>query len=208
MIAVLSDMNQPLGYAVGNALEVVEAIEILNGEGADDLREHCLEVAGYMLRLAGRGEKWTDADEVRALLVGHLDTGKAFAKFRQLVEGQGGDVKMVDDPRLLPNAQIVETVTGARAGYIAQIAADEIGMASFELGAGREKKGDPVDLAVGLWLDIKVGDFVEEGTPLLKIHANDQAKIAPCRARLEKAIAYSDAPVDRLPLFYGTIYGN
>jgi pyrimidine-nucleoside phosphorylase len=207
MIAVLSDMNQPLGLAVGNALEVIEAIEILNGEGEADLREHCLEVAAYMLRLAGRGEKWTDHDEVRALLADHLDTGKALAKFRDMVEAQGGDVKMVDDPNLLPQASIVEEFIAPRAGYIAQIAADEIGMASFELGAGREKKGDPVDLAVGLWLNIKVGDYIEQGTPLLKIYANDQAKIALCRVRLEKAITFSDAPVDRLPLFYGTIYG-
>jgi pyrimidine-nucleoside phosphorylase len=207
MIAVLSDMNQPLGLAVGNALEVTEAVEILNGEGDTDLREHCLEVAAYMLRLAGRGEKWTDHDEVRALLVDHLDTGKALAKFRQMVEAQGGDVKMVDDPKLLPQASIAEDFVAPRAGYIAQIAADEIGMASFELGAGREKKGDPVDLAVGLWLNIKVGDFIEQGTPLLKIYANDPTKIAPCRARLENAISYSDTPVDRLPLFYGTIYG-
>lgn len=208
MIAVLSDMNQPLGFAVGNALEIVEAIEVLNGKGAPDLREHCLEVAGYMLRLAGRGQKWTAPDEVHALLVDHLDSGKGLAKFRQLVQGQGGDVKMVDDPTLLPKAGVVEDFVAPRAGYIAQIAADEIGMASFELGAGREKKGDPVDLAVGLWLDIKVGDYVEQGTPLVKIHANDRAKIAPSRARLEKAITYSDAPVERLPLFYGTIYGG
>jgi pyrimidine-nucleoside phosphorylase len=208
MIAVLSDMNQPLGLAVGNALEVFEAIQCLNGEGPEDLREHCLEVAGYMLRLAGRGQKWTDPDEVRALLVDHLDGGQAFAKFRLMVEAQGGDVRMVDDPYLLPKAEIIEDFTASRSGYIAGIQADQIGIASSELGAGRERKGDPIDPAVGLWLDIKVGDFVEAGTPLVKIHANDASKIAPCRARLEKAITYSDAPVERLPLFYGTIYGN
>jgi len=189
-------------------LEVTEAIEVLNGEGPADLREHCLEIAGYMLRLAGRREKWTDPDEIQSLLTNHLDTGKALAKFRQLVEGQGGDVRMVDDPLLLPQARIIEDYVAPRAGYIAEIAADEIGIASFELGAGREKKGDPVDLAVGLLLDIKVGDYVEQGTPLVKIYANDEAKITSCRARLEKAIVYSDTPVDRLPLFYGTIYGN
>jgi pyrimidine-nucleoside phosphorylase len=208
MIAVLSDMNQPLGLAVGNALEVFEAIQCLNGEVPEDLREHCLEVAGYMLRLAGRGQKWTDPDEVRALLVDHLDGGQAFAKFRLMVEAQGGDVRMVDDPYLLPKAEIIEDFTASRSGYIAGIQADQIGIASSELGAGRERKGDPIDPAVGLWLDIKVGDFVEAGTPLVKIHANDASKIAPCRARLEKAITYSDAPVERLPLFYGTIYGN
>jgi pyrimidine-nucleoside phosphorylase len=208
MIAVLSDMNQPLGLAIGNALEVTEAIEILNGEGPADLRDHCLEIAGYMLRLAGRREKWTDSDEVQSLLTGHLDNGKALAKFRQLVEGQGGDVKMVDDPTLLPQAKLIEEYFAPCAGYIAEIAADEIGIASFELGAGREKKSDAIDLAVGLRLSIKVGDFVEQGTPLVKIYANDEAKIAPCRARLEKAIVYSDSPVERLPLFYGTIDGN
>jgi pyrimidine-nucleoside phosphorylase len=208
MIAVISDMNQPLGLAVGNALEVLEAVQCLNGEGAADLREHCLEIAGYMLRLAGHGEKWMDEEEVRALLVDHLDSGKALAKFRLLVESQGGDVRMVDDPNLLPQARIVEDFTAHHAGYIAAIEADEIGMASFELGAGREKKGDAVDLAVGLWLNIKVGDYVEEGTPLLKIYANDEAKLAACRAGLTKAIVYDDKPVDRLPLFYGTIFGG
>ena len=156
----------------------------------------------------GRVSSGLNQDEVRNLLAEHLDTGKALAKFRQLVDAQGGDLKMVDDPNLLPHAQIVEEYTADRDGYISQIAADQIGIASSELGAGREKKGDPVDLAVGILLDIKVGDYVEEGTPLRKIYANDEAKLASCRARLSNAIAYSDTPVERLPLFYGTIFGH
>ncbi|MBL8119253.1 MAG: pyrimidine-nucleoside phosphorylase [Anaerolineae bacterium] len=208
MIAVLSDMNQPLGVAVGNALEVKEAIACLQGAGPEDLREHCLEVAGYMLRLAGRGQQWTDASAVRTLLQQKLADGSAFAKFRQLVGGQGGDTTMLDQPSLLPQAEFVESLTAASSGYIAELAADEIGIASSELGAGREKKGDPVDLAVGLEVHIKVGDFVQSGDILITIHANSQVKLAACRARLEKAIRLSPTPVDRLPLFYETIYGN
>ncbi|MBN8618921.1 MAG: pyrimidine-nucleoside phosphorylase [Anaerolineae bacterium] len=208
MIAVLSDMNQPLGVAVGNALEVKEAIACLQGAGPEDLREHCLEVAGYMLRLAGRGQQWTDASAVRTLLQQKLADGSAFAKFRQLVGGQGGDTTMLDQPSLLPQAEFVEALTAASSGYIAELAADEIGIASSELGAGREKKGDPVDLAVGLEVHIKVGDFVQSGDILITIHANSQVKLAACRARLEKAIRLSPTPVDRLPLFYETIYGN
>jgi pyrimidine-nucleoside phosphorylase len=207
MIAVLSDMNQPLGLAVGNALEMAEALEVLNGEGPENFREHCLTLARYMLRLAGRGEKWTDEAEVRSLLEQHLDGGEALAKFRLLVEAQGGDVRAVDDPSRLPRASIVETFEAERAGYIAQVAADDIGIASFELGAGRERKEDPIDLAVGLRLHVKVGDYVEAGTPLVTIYANNAEKIAPCRARLQAAIGYSDSAVEPLPLFYDTIYG-
>ncbi|MBI1276489.1 MAG: thymidine phosphorylase [Anaerolineaceae bacterium] len=208
MIAVLSDMNQPLGDAVGNALELKEAIACLHGEGPDDLREHCLELAGYMLRLAGQGQKWTDEKEVRAILTGQLGNGQAFAKLRQLVIGQGGDVSMVNDPSLLPKAPIVEQLTASRSGYIAQIPADEIAMASFDLGAGREKKGDPIDFAVGLEVHVKVGEKVENGSPLVTIHAQKQSQLAPCLAHLERVITFSDSPVEPLPLFYGRIFGR
>jgi pyrimidine-nucleoside phosphorylase len=208
MIAVLSDMNQPLGDAVGNALELKEAIACLHGGAPADLREHCLTLAGYMLRLAGQGKKWTDDKEIRALLIDQLNNGQAFAKMRQLVIGQGGDVSMVDDPTLLPKAPIVETVTASRSGYITQIAAEEVAIASFELGAGREKKGDSIDFGVGLEVQVKVGDKVEVGAPLVTIHAHAQSQLAPCRARLEQAIVIGDKPVESLPLFYGTIFGR
>jgi pyrimidine-nucleoside phosphorylase len=207
MIAVLSDMDQPLGCAVGNALEVAEAIETLNGGGPADLREHCLEVAGHMLRLYGRGRRWTDAAEIRADLEACLHRGEALAKFRLMVEAQGGDAGMVDDPARLPAARLVEPFAAPQAGFIAQAAADQIGIASFELGAGREKKGDPVDLAVGLKIHVKVGDRVERGAPLATIYANDEDRLAACRARLEGAFVFSDSPVKPLPLFYDTLYG-
>jgi pyrimidine-nucleoside phosphorylase len=208
MIAVLSDMNQPLGDAVGNALELKEAIACLHGGGPADLREHCLTLAGYMLRLAGQGKKWMDDKEVRAFLIDQLNNGQAFGKLRQLVMGQGGDVSMVDDPSLLPKAPIVETVTASSGGNITQVAAEEIAIASFELGAGREKKGDSIDFGVGLELHVKVGDKVKVGAPLVTIHAHAQSQLAPCRARLEQAIEIGDKPVESLPLFYGTIFGR
>lgn len=208
MIAVLSDMNQPLGAAVGNALELAEAIACLHGEGPADFREHCLDLAGYMLRLAGQGQKWTNDNDIRTLLSDQLSNGQAFAKFRQLVIGQGGDVNMVDDPSLLPHAPIVDSFAASRSGYVAEVPADEIAMASFDLGAGREKKGEPIDFGVGLEVHVKVGDKVEAGTPLVTIHANTREQLGPCRERLEKAITLSDTPVEALPLFYGTIFGR
>lgn len=208
MIAVLSDMNQPLGAAVGNALEVAEAIACLHGHGPTDLREHCLEIAAYMLRLAGRGKQWVDAAEARDFLSRQFKNGQAFAKFRQMVAGQGGDVSMIDDPKRLPAASIIKIMAASSSGYVGQVAAEQIGLAAFELGAGREKKGDPIDLAVGLEVHVKVGDRVEQGAPLVTIHANSEAHIAPCIARIEQAITFSDTPVAPLPLFYGAIYSR
>jgi len=208
MIAALSDMNQPLGEAVGNALEVAEAIAALKGGGPADFREHCLIVAGYMLRLAGQGAKWTDDDEVQALLVEHLDGGAALTTFRTMVEAQGGDVSMVDNPHRLPQAHVIEAFRSEQDGYIAQVAADEIAWAAFELGAGREKKSDSIDPAVGVVIHVKVGDKVRRGAPLVTVYANDDAKVEACMAHLQNAIAYSDTPVDPLPLFYDTIYGS
>lgn len=205
MIAVVSDMNQPLGFAVGNALEVREAIEALNGGGPDDLREHCLHVAVQMLRLYGQGHQWVDPDEARTLLIQKLDSGAALAKLRELVEAQGGDVTMVDQPDKLPTARLVETINAPRSGYVDRVAADKIAIMAMELGAGRAKKGDPIDLAVGVVVHCKVGDQVEAGTPLLTIHANDETKLQTCVTMVEEAITFSDSPVEPLPLFYNTI---
>lgn len=208
MIAVISDMNQPLGVAVGNALEVEEAIAALNGGGPDDLREHCLVVATHMLTLAGQGEKWIDESEVRTLLETQLANGAALAMFRELVSAQGGDVTMVDDPSKLPQTRIKQEFTATRAGYIAEVAADEVAMASLELGAGREKKGDPIDPAVGIKVHINVGDIVQTGTPMMTIYANDETKAEAARHHLEQAVTFSNQPVEPLPLFYDVIRGD
>ncbi|NWF68699.1 MAG: thymidine phosphorylase [Chloroflexi bacterium] len=208
MIAVISDMNQPLGVAIGNALEVVEAVEVLQGGGPADFREHCLHVAGLMLRLAGRGQRWTDMAEIREFLVQRLEGGQALDKLRQMIAAQGGDTRVLDNPLLLPQARIIETMVAERSGYISQIAADKIGMAAFELGAGREKKTDSIDLAVGVKVHFKVGDYVKEGAPLITIFVNDPERLKRAQFHLQQAVWYSDTPVEPLPLFYDTIYGS
>ncbi len=208
MVALISDMNQPLGEAVGNTLEVIEAIETMKGYGPLDLREHCLSIAGQMLYLAGRGERWTDGEEVRAQLIEHLEGGKALDKFRQLVAAQGGDVSMIDNPNLLPQAKIVKTLTAPQGGYVARVDALAVARAAFELGAGREKKGDPIDLAVGIKVHRKVSDAVKPGESICTIYANDAQKLSQAQLHLHNAFAYSSTPVEALPLFYDTIYGN
>ena len=205
VVALLSDMNQPLGEAVGNALEVAEAIEALQGGGPADLREHCLEVAAHMLRLAGRGEKWTDITATKAELAAKLDDGAALAKFSQMVAAQGGDVAQVDDPQKLPQARALVTVAAERDGIVQQVAADAVAQAAFELGAGREKKGDPIDLAVGVRVHINVGDAIQAGQPMATIHANDPARLDTARGWLERAIVIGDEPADTLPLFYDVL---
>lgn len=206
VIAAISDMNQPLGYAVGNALEVAEAIETLQGGGPTDFREHCLGIAGFMLKLAGRGARWMDEGETQVELQRQLDNGQALAKFRQMVAAQGGDVSVVDDPSLLPAATLVEDIRAAESGYVATVRAIEVALAAAELGASREKKGDPIDLAVGVKVHVKVGDKVEAGQRVATLYGNDAGKMDAAQSRLVKAITYRDTPVEPLPLFYQVIY--
>jgi pyrimidine-nucleoside phosphorylase len=202
VIGVISDMNQPLGSAVGNALEVIEAVETLRGGGADDLHEHCLSIAAHMLRLAGRGRRYTDEVETRALLEAKLRDGSALDKFRAMVAAQEGDLAAIDDLTRLPQARVIVPYRLPRAGWVARVAADAIAWGAFELGAGRERKEDAIDHAVGLEVHVKVGDRYEENQPLVTIHANDTDRLERCIARLDTAFTISDTPVDRLPLFY------
>ncbi len=197
-IALLSDMNQPLGYAVGNALEVVEAIETLHGGGPADFREHCLHVSAQMLIL---GEKAKDEASAREMVEKVLSNGQAFAKFRELVIAQSGDVSYVDNPDKLPKAKLIEKVKAPRSGNLAQIHARLVGEASVALGAGRAKKSDDVDHAVGIVIHHKVGDIIEEGEPLFSIHANDSVLLAQAKEDILKAHIFSDEKVESLPLF-------
>ena len=137
VVALLSDMNQPLGYAVGNSLEVIEAIETLKGAGPEDFREHCLHVSAHMLVL---GKRAGDLAEGRALAEKSLADGSAFEKLRVLVQAQGGDVSYVDDPSKFPRARYVEVVESPRNGYLAQIQARSVGEAAVTLGAGRAEE--------------------------------------------------------------------
>lgn len=207
MVALLSDMNQPLGVAVGNALEVAEAVKTLQGEGPADFHEHCVDVAAYMLKLAGQGNRWHDIDDNRAEVESILKEGHAFDRFRQMVGAQGGDVGQIDDLSKLPQAQIIEPVTAQQDGYISSIIADKIGLASLVLGAGRAKKGDSIDYAVGIEVHANVSDQVKQGDKLFTIHANSDDTHQQCKTMIDKAVEYSQSPVDALPLFYGVIEG-
>ena len=198
-VALLSDMNQPLGAAVGNALEVIEAIETLRGGGPVDFREHCLHVAAHMLVL---GQRAKDLAEGRAMAEKSITDGSALEKLRVLVQAQGGDASYVDDVSKFERAKYVEVVNAPRNGFISQVHARIVGEASVALGAGRSKKGDPVDHAVGFVIHKKVGDKVQEGEPLFEIHANDEAKLAEARVEVLSAYRFNDESVPPLPLFY------
>ena len=199
VVALISDMNQPLGCAVGNALEIREAIDTLRGGGPDDFREHCLHVAAHMLVL---GEVIDSLAAARAMAEKSVADGSAFAKFRQLVQAQGGDASYVDDPDKLPKAALIEVVTAPRSGTLEQVRARDVGEASVALGAGRAKKGDPVDHAVGFVVHHKVGDKIEKGEPLFTVHASDKAKLSDVIASVSAAHVIVDHPVPPLPLFY------
>lgn len=201
-VALLSDMNQPLGYAVGNALELKEAIETLRGGGPPDFREHCLTVAAHMLLL---GKKADEAAQARHMAERALREGLAWGKFRALVMAQGGDIRVVDDPSRLPAARLIEPILAPRGGSLSRVDARIVGETVVALGGGRAKKGDPIDHAVGVILHHKVGDRVEAGQPLFTVHASDEQRLAQARRSLLEACAWSDAPVAPLPLFYGVI---
>jgi len=200
--ALLSDMNQPLGCAVGNALEVKEAIATLHGGGPSDFRQHCLEVAAYMLIL---GEKSPDLPTAQSMAEKALDSGAGWEKFRQLVIAQGGAVETIDNPALLPLAPYIETTSAPRSGYLSEINARRVGEVAVILGAGRSNKNDPIDHAVGVEIHHKVGDWVENGSPLFTIHANDRLRLAEAQAELLAAHRWSDTPTTPLPLFYGAL---
>lgn len=201
-VCLLSDMNQPLGNAVGNALEVREAIDTLHMNGPRDFYEHCMEVASQMLLL---GEKAKSLDEARYMAESALKDGRAWQKFRRLVEIQDGDVKQVDDPSLLPTASLVEVVNSPQYGWLKVINAREIGEASVDLGGGRARKNDTIDPAVGFIIHRKVGDRVGIGDPLFTIHANSKEKLAQAKERVLAAHQWSDQPCPRLPLFYDVV---
>jgi pyrimidine-nucleoside phosphorylase len=199
---LISDMNQPLGQAVGNAIEVREAIATLHGGGPVDFRHHCLEVAAQMVALADGS---CDVEKVRQRCKARLDDGSAWQQFRVLVRVQGGEVSAVDDPSRLPTAPLVETVEAPQCGNIAVVDAEAVGRTAMALGAGRERKGDAIDHAVGCEVLVNVGDAVEEGDPVFRIHARNQRQLDEARERLLGALEWSDEPVDPLPLFYDRI---
>ncbi len=201
-IALLSDMNQPLGFAVGNALELKEAIKSFHGEGPPDFVEHCLTVAGYLLCLGG-----VAADEKQGYQMAQkaLEDGSGWDRFLALVSAQHGDINYVKNPDLLPQGSVVQTISSPQSGYLKEINARIIGEGAVMLGAGRTKKGDVIDHGVGVELHHKVGDQVQKGDALLTIYANNEQQVNPVRDYLLQGYKWSFTPVERLPLFYEVV---
>jgi pyrimidine-nucleoside phosphorylase len=191
MVALITDMDQPLGRYVGNSLEVVEVLEVLRGQGPDDLRELCLELAGWMLHLGGVATSVAQGKDTAEQLI---KSGKALERFRQMVELQGGDARVIDDPRDLPRAEQTLDVRAQSSGYVTAIECEALGTACVVLGGGREKKEDSVDPAVGMILHKKVGDRVTAGESLCVVHYNSESRAQRARSLLEKSYRIADAP--------------
>lgn len=190
--AIISDMNQPLGNAVGNALEVKEAIAALDGKGPKDLLELCLTLGSYML--VGT-QKASTPEIAREMLEKSIENKSALHKFAEFIKAQGGNEKAVFEPELLPKASIVEEIYSPKEGYVKGIVTDEIGLASLILGGGRETKESKIDLSVGFKIKKKVGDFVQKGESLAEIHANDSKKLADAKERFLNAYSFSEEHV-------------
>jgi pyrimidine-nucleoside phosphorylase len=201
----LTDMEQPLGRAVGNALEVAEAIATLSGDGPGDLTELALVAASEMLVL---GRKARDVKTARRQAEAAMTSGAGLRKLRELVAAQGGDVRMVDDPKRLPRAPTVETLRAPRTAYVAAIDAETVGVATVHLGAGRAKKGDPIDHRTGVILHCKVGDRVERGQPIADVHVAGRPDDGSAVAEVRGAFRFSPRRVPRRRLFLGRIAGR
>lgn len=199
VMAQISDMNQPLGCAVGNILEVREAIETMHGNGPPDFHEHCMVIAGEMLRIGGI-EETLDAGKSRALET--IRSGAAFRKFRQLIIAQAGDVDYVENPELFPRADYIRICEAQENGFLASVQADEIGMAVVELGGGRLNKGEVIDHRVGIVMHVKIGDRIDAGQPLFTVHANTPSHVEIATNRIKNALTFSSGPINPLPLFY------
>ncbi|PEN63339.1 pyrimidine-nucleoside phosphorylase [Bacillus wiedmannii] len=190
-MAVISDMSQPLGFAIGNALEVKEAIDTLKGEGPEDLTELVLVLGSQMVVLA---KKANTLEEAREMLIEVMKNGKATEKFKEFLSNQGGDSSIVDNPEKMPQAKYVIDVPAKTSGVISNIVADEIGIAAMLLGAGRATKEDEIDLAVGLMLRKKVGDAVKEDEPFVTIYANRE-NVEDVKAKIYENISIAETAV-------------
>lgn len=201
-VAVVSNMDEPLGYAVGNSLEVIEAINCLNGNGPDDLLEICLTLGSYMVVLANKAP---DIKTAREMLYKTIEDKTALNKLAQFIEAQGGDKRDIFDTDRLPKASIVYDVTANEEAYVASINSEEIGNTSLILGGGRRNKSDIIDLSVGIILHKKVGDYVKAGESIATLYANDENKLAEAKDRLLNAYSFSKDIVEHQILIKGII---
>lgn len=201
-VAVISDMDQPLGFAVGNALEVKEAIDTLMGKGPADLMELCLILGSNMVVLADKAKNIEDA---RALLLGVINDGSALAKFKEFIGAQGGNIAQIENSELLPKAKYIVEVKSDRQGYVTKINSENIGLIAMELGAGRATKEDKIDLAVGLVLKKKRNDSVNIGDAIAYIHSNNENKIEKAKKDILMNYVISVENTNKIPLVYDII---
>lgn len=201
-VGLITDMNEPLGHAVGNSLEVIEAIETLKGRGPSDLVELCETLGSYMLVLAKVADDFDDGvDKIRDA----ISSGRAIEKLKVFIENQGGDKNIVDDYTLLPQASEIIPVKSEKSGYVSKIEAEEVGIAAMILGAGRETKEDELDLSVGIVLNKKVGDYVNKDDVLAYIHLNNMEKYKSSEEKLKNAYKITDKKVENSKLIYGVV---
>ncbi|GGB51451.1 pyrimidine-nucleoside phosphorylase [Fictibacillus barbaricus] len=200
-MAVISDMSQPLGLAIGNALEIKEAIDTLKGNGPKDLEELCLTLGSHMVYLAKKADS---LEQAREMLKEAISSGKALETLKVFLKAQGGDESVVDHPENLPQAAHTFELTADEEGYVSEIIADEIGTAAMILGAGRATKESEIDLAVGLMLNKKVGDSVTKGDSLVTIYSNTE-NVEDVKKRIRDAYTISKSAVDAPPLIYKEI---
>lgn len=200
-VAVISDMDQPLGRAVGNALEVIEAIDTLKGKGPEDLLNLCLELGSNMVVLAGRAET---AEKAKEMLRGTIKNGSAIEKLKEFVEAQGGDSSSVDNTDLFPKAKYEEKILSTKSGYVERIHAENIGLIAMELGAGRATKESIIDITVGICLNKKRGDSVKIGDTLAVIYSNSLEKMEKAKKDLLNNYQIGENKVN-IPLIYGMV---
>lgn len=201
-IALITDMDQPLGYAVGNALEVKEAIDTLNGNGPSDFYTLCLELGTQMLLAGGAAQT---EEEAKEKLKQVITDGSALRKLAEFVEAQGGDASAVYDTSLLPKASLKRELLAEKSGYVSRITCDEVGICSLILGGGRETKESIIDLSVGIVLKKKKGDMVKRGDVLAILYANDEEKLNQATERLNKAYTVTDEKPEDTPFIKGII---
>ena len=201
-VAAITSMDQPLGLAIGNALEMAEAIAILHGKGPQDVSDLCCHEAAELLVMTGTAGNMSEAERRVEQAV---RSGAAVAKLAEVIAAQGGDARQVEEPHLLPTAPVRSMLEAPRSGYIASIQSEQLGLASMQLGAGRFKKGEQIDHRTGLVLQAKVGDYRHAGEPLVEIHARSEAEASSLRHSLLACYSWSDAPVTMGPLVYDII---
>ena len=200
-VALITDMDRPLGCAIGNALEVCEACETLQGRGPADLTEVCIELAANMLWLAEKGE----LAQCRSLARQQIANGEAFAKLKEMVQAQGGDTSVLDDPSRFDRSKVCYEVLAQREGFLYAMDTEKCGIASVELGAGREKKEDPIDYSAGIVLRKKVGDFVRKGEVLASFYSSEESKCRTAEQTFTQALSIQDARPKQTALIYARV---